>query len=160
MTSSEKLQRWFVEPLRVLKEIPNGDGAFVALSIGCQLCERFYRAKTGTQEVQDGIPFQEEAGRALGVGEDRFKRFWKAFRHGMQHQGSPKTYQQGGIDYKWRISSSYNVVPDEVVIDPTTTVIQIDPWKFAEDMILRFVAEPDVLDDAISHAFGDVYQEN
>ena len=117
MTSSEKLQRWFVESLRVLKEIPNGDGAFVALSIGCQLCERFYRAKTGTQEVQDGIPFQEEAGRALGVGEDRFKRFWKAFRHGMQHQGSPKTYQQGGIDYKWRISSSYNVVPDEVVID-------------------------------------------
>ena len=76
----------------------------------------------------------------------------------MQHQGSPKSYDQGGITYKWRISSSYNAVPEEVAIDPATTVIQIDPWKFAEDMIHRFQNEPVILDDAISRAFGDIYQ--
>ena len=160
MTSTDKLQKWFIEPLRVLRSLPDGDGAFIALSIGCQLCERFYRAKTQTQEIQDGVPFQEEAGRSLGVGEDHFKRFWKVFRHGMQHQGSPKSFQLGGISYKWRISAAYKDVPEEVVVDSNTTVIQIDPWKFADGMVKRFLNEPAVLDSAIMHAFGDIYQKS
>lgn len=155
--SLEKFVRWFVVPLNTIRNIPNGDGAFIALSIGCQLCERFYRAKTKTQEVQVGLPFQEEAGRSLGVGEDGFKRFWKAFRHGMQHQGAPKSFQENGINYKWRISGDLQSIPEEVVIDASTTVIQIDPWKFADRMVQQFLNESDVLDDAISHAFGDIY---
>lgn len=157
--SLEKFVRWFVIPLNTMRSIPNGDGAFIALSIGCQLCERFYRAKTNTQEIQDGLPFQDEAGRSLGVGEEQFKKFWKAFRHGMQHQGSPKSFQKDGVNYKWRISGAYKNIPEEVVVDSTTTVIQIDPWKFADLMVKKFLNEPDVLDEAISHAFGDIYQQ-
>jgi hypothetical protein len=155
--SLTKFVRWFIIPLNTLRGIPNGDGAFVALSIGCQLCERFFRAKTNTQEIQDGGPFQAEAGKSLGVGEERFKRFWTAFRHGLQHQGSPKTFtDKNGISYKWRISSSYTELPEELFIDTSTAAIQIDPWKFADLMVSKFLTEPDVLDDAISHAFGDI----
>lgn len=44
--SETKLERWFVAPLNEVRKLPNGDGGFVALSIGCQLCERYYRAIT------------------------------------------------------------------------------------------------------------------
>lgn len=156
-TSLEKFHRWFIVPLNTLRAIPNGDGAFVALAIGCQLCERFYRAKTGTQEVPDGQPFQKEAGNSLGIGEDAFKRFWTVFRHGMQHQGSPKSYVQNGVNFKWEISGEFDAVPSEEVVDPKTSVIRIDPWKFADHIVQQFRNEPQILDGALTHAFGDIY---
>ena len=163
LDSYTKFQRWFVEPLNVLKTMPNGDGGFVALSIGCQLCERFYRARTHTQEIEDGMLFQEAAGIDLGIGKEKFQQFWKIFRHGMQHQGSPKNASIRGIDYRWRISSNYTSIPVQVIEQSnsqTVVIIQIDPWKFADLIVSKFDKEPNVLDDAISHAFGDIYDTN
>lgn len=74
----------------------------------------------------------------------------------MQHQGSPKTYSQGGIYYKWQISDDFDALPIEESVDATTTVIKIDPWKFADLMVKMFLNDPVVLDDAISHAFGNI----
>lgn len=154
-----KFVRWFVIPLNTLRAIPNGDGAFVALSIGCQLCERFYRAKTKTQEKWRDQTFQDEAGDDLGVGRQQFRRFWNTFRHGQQHQGSPKKHVENssGIHYLWQISAQFSAVPTEAFVDSTTTVIRLDPWKFADLMIVRFLNEPAILEDATSHAFGNIY---
>ena len=79
----EKFSRWFIIPLNTLKMIPNGDGAFIALSIGCFLCERYYRIVTNTQETQDGIPFQNAAAADLNVNQAFFRNFWKVYRAGV-----------------------------------------------------------------------------
>ena len=100
-----KFIRWFVVPLNTLRNLPEGDGAFVALSIGFQLCERFYRAQTGTQDNWRNDTFKDSAADDLGVDRQIFRRFWDVFRNGLQHQGSPKHYQHEGISYKWEISS-------------------------------------------------------
>lgn len=75
----------------------------------------------------------------------------------MQHQGSPKSYTSEGINYKWEISSNYSDIPEEKSINNFTTVIKIDPFKFADLMVKKLKDNPNVLGQAVSHAFGDIY---
>lgn len=152
-----KFDRWFVAPLNTLRTIPNGDGAFVALSIGFQLCERYFRAQTHTQDDHSDMSFKDAAANDLGVDPNLFKRFWSAFRNGLQHQGTPKKFVDNQINYKWEISDAFTALPQQKVVDATTAVIQLDPWKFADSMVDKFLNNPAILDDAMNHAFGDIY---
>jgi len=38
----DRFNGWFVEPIEKLKELPEGDGGFLALSAALFLCERYY----------------------------------------------------------------------------------------------------------------------
>jgi hypothetical protein len=91
MSPKQKFIRWYVRPFNRLRRIPHGDGAYIALSIGFSLCERYYRIKSNTitkHQVSD--PFLRHAARDYNCDVDLFKAFWNLFRHGIQHQGAPK----------------------------------------------------------------------
>jgi hypothetical protein len=90
-TLMERFDGWFVNPIEKLKELPEGDGGFLALSAALFLCERYYRALTETlYGKRDDETFKIEAAKDLGLSLDDFKLFWVVYRHGIQHQGTPK----------------------------------------------------------------------
>lgn len=117
LSDLEKFARWYATPLKVLKGIPDGDGAFVALSIGCFLCERYYRSVAGTQDKWRDRTVLERATQDLDVSKDFFEDFWDIFRHGTQHQGTPKKKKKvdktTGVKshFRWRISHTFAAVP-------------------------------------------------
>ena len=152
----EKFTRWFIIPLNTIKMIPNGDGAFIALSIGCFLCERYYRISTKTQEIIPGTVFQNAAAADLNVNQEFFRNFWFVYRHGVQHQATPKTYiAKDGTIYKWSISADFKAIPTRCVRNGVT-IICLDPWKFADSMVAKFLADPAKLEGAIDYEFGEI----
>jgi hypothetical protein len=152
----EKFTRWFIIPLNTLKMIPDGDGAFIALSIGCLLCERYYRIATNTQEIQSGTQFQNAAAADLNVNQEFFRNFWNVYRHGVQHQATPKTFSASdGPTYKWSISADFKAIPTRCIRDGVT-IICLDPWKFADSMVAKFLADPAKLEGAIAYEFGEI----
>jgi hypothetical protein len=152
----EKFSRWFIIPLNTLKMIPNGDGAFIALSIGCFLCERYYRIITNTQDDHHRKDFQYAAADDLGVNREFFQIFWNVYRHGVQHQATPKTFPApDGTIYKWSISADFKAIPTRCIRNGVT-IICLDPWKFADSMVAKFLATPAKLEGAINYEFGEI----
>ena len=88
----ERFEGWFVSPIEKLKELPEGDGGFLALSAALFLCERYYRAKTNTHEKKKSPLFMKAAAQDMGLSLIDFNRFWQVYRNGMLHQGMPKRY--------------------------------------------------------------------
>jgi len=159
MNNLEKFTRWFVIPVSKLKEIPNGDGAFAAMSIGCGLCERYCRILAESQDDWTDKTFIGKAADEMKVPKDVFTDFWDVFRNGIQHQMSPKWRKGNGQNwkpYKWSISSAFAVVPEIRKNRFGEDVICIDPWKFTEFWISKFLTEPAKLDQAVHHGFGDI----
>jgi hypothetical protein len=164
-THLERFIRWFVVPLSTLKAIPNGDGAFVAMSIGCFLCERYYRSVTGTQDDYRKTDYIKAAAKDLKVDGPFFAAFWDIFRNGVQHQATPKAASRADGNanrvkhYKWRISSDYDAIPTRY-FSRGFSVICLDPWKFAELMISKFLNEPSRLSEVSTHSFGDIWTKD
>ena len=156
--------RWFVVPLQTLKTIPNGDGAFIALSIGIFLCERYYRSVGNTQDNHNDYSFKKLAAKDLKVDKAFFDAFWDIFRNGMQHQATPKAAPHTDYatkittNYKWRISGSYKAIPTKRK-HKKYTVIKIDPWKFADSMVSKFLNNAPELDKVSTHSFGGIWPE-
>lgn len=160
----EKFARWYATPLKVLKGIPDGDGAFVALSIGCFLCERYYRSVAGTQEkFWSSKEFIEAAAKDLDVSKSFFEDFWDMFRHGTQHQGAPKKKKKEDkttgqkTHFRWRISHTFEAVPTRYK-KKNRVVICINPWAFAELMLSKFFSDSARLSDVSNHMFGRVFK--
>lgn len=159
----ERFEGWFVAPVEKLKEIPEGDGAFVAMSVALFLCERFYRTKTNTHEGSRGdLAFRQAAAQDMHVADNYFEIFWKVFRHGIQHQGMPKELSLNNPErhYRWELRSDALAVPSFFQVDETHFMITIDPWKFCGFIFDKFRNEPDMLAKAESHAFGSVFGFN
>ena len=156
-TFTERFDGWFANPIEKLKELPEGDGGFLALSAALLLCERYYRTLTGTHEgSRDDESFKVEAAKDLGIDLNDFKRFWKVYRHAVQHQGMPRRHVENKVTYKYHMHDSFEGIPEIHKIDAHTQEIRLDPWKFAELMISKFHAKPTVLENATMHAFGEV----
>jgi hypothetical protein len=153
----ERFEGWFCQPIEKLKECPEGDGGFLAMAAGLFLCERYYRTVTNTHEgQQDSSTFLDAAARDLGVDPDRFRIFWKVYRHGIQHQGMPKRFKQNGITYLWHIDTAFPATPTFQTVNATVQEILLDPWKFADLIRRKYQENPNVLDKATMHAFGEV----
>lgn len=166
MTARQKFIKWYVRPYNRLKRIEGGDGAFVALSIGFFLCERYYRIKSNTITKQtESKQFLEAAARDFNCDVHLFKAFWNLFRHGIQHQGSPKKKYKAHwlpgkptIRVNWAIGHDLPHRPAYVTTDNTKR-IGIDPWKFTRFILTRFLEHPRMLERSVSHAFGSDLQQ-
>ena len=176
----DRFRMWFSDPLEYFqhkkplepKERQDRfDGAFLAMSLGLFLFERYYRIKAGTHDVQpkaskdSGVdwdaPFKEHASEDLNIDEDFIIAFWAVFRNGVQHQGMPKQVlrgykNKGQVWHRWDISVDYPALPQVHWTSATEMVICISPWKFAEFMIKKFESEPEMLEKGFNHAFGEV----
>lgn len=156
----ERFEGWFCNPIDKLKECPDGDGGILAMSAALFLCERYYRTVTNTHEGdagKDSKLFRKEAARDLNVNAEDFEKFWKVYRHGIQHQGMPKVMKEKGITYIWQVSANFSAIPIFYPVNSTTRAIRIDPWKFAELIKSKYQINQDVLKRATEHAFGEVY---
>jgi hypothetical protein len=150
--------RWFVVPVAKLKELPNGDGAFIAMSIGFFLCERYYKKASKLQDSEDSsldAQFRNRAAKDLGVNPIFFLHFWQVYRNGMQHQATPRTYKVGDITYKWSISGEYHAIP-MYFDEGGFRIICIDPWKFCDSMISKILSDPSCLRKSIVYQFGKI----
>jgi hypothetical protein len=141
------------KPLAPKERHDRFDGAFLAMSLGLFLFERYYRIKSGTHDVEPDpnttdkdwpSEFRKCASSDLNIDLEFLTAFWTVFRNGVQHQGMPKRVQQGykgkKVWHLWDISSDYTNLPQVHWISATEMVICINPWKFAELMIQKFEA--------------------
>lgn len=151
-------ERWFATPLRLLRTLENGDGAFIALSVSFALFERYVKSdlKRKEQEANPGN-FFADASSLTGVDLDLFKKFWGMYRDGIQHYLQPKQFTSNGIEYGWVIESQFPAMPYYVVDTPTERVIAIDPWKWTDFVLELYEKDPAILGIMESHAFGGIY---
>jgi hypothetical protein len=161
LSSREKFERWVETPLEVLRNIPNGDGAFVALCISFSLYERFIHSVIKSPNSQTSPDFFDLGAKDLGCDPKTFKRFWESYRVGMQHFFQPKNYTEKkgqGDRWGWDIASSagYNAFPEIVSPSAGHFIIKIDPWKFSDHVVVRWRENPRLLDAISVSAFGNV----
>lgn len=158
-TPKERFIRWFIEPVERLKEVDGGGGAFVAMSVGFFLCERYFRSKEGL--IDDHSPagnakFKDAAASHFDVNRKFFADFWNIYRNGMQHQGSPKSAVLGNISYKWRIDGDFPSLPSRWD-NAGHTYICINPWGFTELMIRLFLNDEPRIAEISSHELGEIF---
>ncbi|MBK1858253.1 hypothetical protein [Cerasicoccus arenae] len=179
---SKRFQMWFSDPfewLRHKKNLPEErqvsfDGGFVAMSMGCMLCERYFRAKTNTEKPLErgeskkkknkgyNERFKREAAKELGISKSKFDIFWAVYRHGIQHQGMPRKvyrkYAGRTITYRSLMSENNTHTPEQE-IDGDIIWIKISPWKFTKRMIELFERDSAALESGFHHAFADIFQK-
>jgi hypothetical protein len=114
---------WYVEPLRVLEQLHEGQGGFVALATACVLYERYAKAvlsSQGQKADRPGLLVQMEAD--FGVDRATSEAFWDVMRDGLLHQGMPLQKKQGTEiirGEKW---------------------LKVQPWKFMNRVIALWEA--------------------
>jgi hypothetical protein len=152
----ERFHRWFKAPVDALsKELDDGDGAFVVMSIGFFLCERYFRSMTGNPDNWQDQSFKALAAAHFDINLDFFEDFWNVYRNGIQHQGSPKreTIQKKQtapnqplnkpgypIEYRWRIDGSFDSMPQKAVVGGVTYIC-INPFGFTHRIIALWHAD-------------------
>lgn len=155
----ERFEGWFIKPIEKLKEIPEGDGGFLALSAALFLCERYYRALTDTLNgKRDDEQFKIAAAKDLGLSLGDFNCFWIVYRNGVQHQGTPQKYidKKNQIKYFFRISDEFNGIPEIYKINAYKREIRLNVWKFADLIINKFKSNEAVFRKAVSRTFPEV----
>jgi hypothetical protein len=159
----ERFTRWFIEPIEALKNVKGGGGAFVAMSVGFFLCERYFRSFTGVGDDQSGAAsqtFKAAAAARFDVNATWFSHFWTIYRHGMQHQGSPKNDTiggAGGISYRWLVDGGFPDMPARWV-NGGHTYICINPWGFTQRMIDLFLNDEARIGELGTHQLGEVFE--
>jgi hypothetical protein len=155
----ERFEGWFVKPIEKLKELPEGDGGFLALSAALFLCERYYRALTDTlYGKRDDETFKIEAAKDLGLSLEDFNCFWIVYRNGVQHQGTPKKYidKKKQLKYFFHIDEEFSGIPEIHKTNAYKREIRLNVWKFANLIINKFKTNPAVFQKAISSMFPEV----
>jgi hypothetical protein len=139
-------ERWFATPLRLLRTLENGDGAFVALSMSFALFERYVKSDL-KRKGQEANPanFFADAAALTGVDIDLFKKFWGMYRDGIQHYLQPKQFTSNGIEYGWVIDSQFPAMPYYLMNSDTERVIALDPWKWADFVLGLYENDPAIL---------------
>lgn len=155
----ERFEGWYIKPIEKLKELPEGDGGFLALSAALFLCERYYRALTDTLHgKKDDEAFKIAAAQDLGMGLEDFNCFWIVYRNGIQHQGTPKKYidRKNQVKYFFHISDEFGGIPEIHKVNAYKREIRLNVWKFAEVIVEKFKTNSSVFRKAVSHTFPEV----
>jgi len=155
----ERFDGWFVKPIEKLKELPEGDGGFLALSAALFLCERYYRAVTDTLSgKRDDETFKIAAAKDLGLSLEDFNSFWIVYRNGVQHQGMPRKYidKKKELKYFFHIDEEFSGIPQIHKINAYKREIRLNVWKFAGLIVSKYKSNPEVFQKAISNTFPEV----
>jgi hypothetical protein len=130
---------WYVEPLRVLEQLHEGQGGFVALATACVLYERYAKAvlsSQGQKADRPGLLVQMEAD--FGVDRATSEAFWDVMRDGLLHQGMPLQKKQGTELPKWAFHHSYPLMALEIIRGEKW--LKVQPWKFMNRVIALWEA--------------------
>lgn len=133
---TELFVRWYVNPIKKLKELPNGDGGFAAFMIALPLYERYIIAKLKLDgKSTDKETISEEMSTDLQISAGEQSVFWDLFRNGFAHQAMPKAGKTS-----WLTSSEFTEFP-EFKTTNEQNYICIDPWKFADRVLNLFMLD-------------------
>ncbi len=134
-TPEALFDRWYVQPLRKLQEIPNGDGGFIALAVSCFLYERYAKSAikaSGGSATDDAV--RERFANDFGVDRETSKLFWQLIRDGLLHGAMPKQKEYGKpIRTKWAFREDFP--PVELAEWNGEKVLKVQPWKIMEKVI-------------------------
>jgi hypothetical protein len=132
MTSQDKFDHWFTEPLSQLPDLKRGNAAFVAFQVSFALWERFIKSLLKFERIKaNSENFFNRSAEHLNIDLDLFKKFWGLYRDGIQHYLQPKPFTSGGIRYGWGIDASYGALPEFHELSADHKIIRISPWKWA-----------------------------
>lgn len=172
--------RWFVVPISSLKILPHGDGGFAAIFISVPLYERALHAalkldglSTKEQRIyeelkaendklscpqklgDDKIKLNSKVCGDLLITEETRRIFWSVFRTGMMHQGMPRTGKKG--EYGWAFNASFSAFPEIRGQDQDRSIC-IDPWKFTDHVIRKFVNRSELITASDSFPFAQIFE--
>jgi len=126
--------QWYVEPLRMLEQLPGGQGGFIALATSCFLYERYVVAVLRSQRKKPDTSAKISQ-LAYDFGVDCFTAmtFWEVMRDGILHQGMPMRYKQSKILPKWAFHDLYPVMSVEKIDGELW--LKVQPWKFMNKVL-------------------------
>jgi hypothetical protein len=155
--------RWVTVPMAALRAIPDGDGAFAALSMSFGLYERFLASKIHQREgkANDDARWEEASldfDRKVSASD--FKSFWEMYRVGMQHYFHPKHFTKGIDKTRWGWDMSegddYKSYPIIIKKEENLFIITINPWAFSTHVIERWREFPELLNELSAMKLGVV----
>jgi hypothetical protein len=146
-----KFNLWFKRPYELVRNSGNGHGAFVALSIGLFLTERYFRDETGTIDNHRSGAFKVPAAAFFQTEQAFFDAFWDVYRNGMQHQGSPKATTPHG----WDINGDYRSPNPMKATHRGREIICLNPWMFTDKIISLWENNLGVIARTSSHQLGN-----
>ena len=152
MEPSQLFDRWFVQPIVKLKELPNGDGAFAALMIAIPLYERYIIAKlklAGSETTLDYV--KQETADDLNLDGQKGAIFWDTFRTGFMHQAMAKDGRT-----KWMVSQEFGDLPEFKEIEGVNYIL-LDPWKFADRVLDKYTDDPDLITASESFPLASIF---
>ena len=145
---------WFVKPIEILNNLPEGDGSFAIIMIALPLYERFIVAKlklegkpTGEENVREEIALD------LKLSSHERSIFWEIFRNGFMHQGMGKDGKT-----KWMINHSFGHLPEFKTLNGINYVC-LNPYKFAIWTIDKFKNDQQLITASESFPLADVFSE-
>lgn len=130
-TSEEFFENCFSEPLALLREMPEGKGAVVALATSLFLYERYWSILP-RDERESTRPRQ--LAKDFHSTEDDAKVFWDMFRNGLLHLGVPMQRKRGQPlnPYSMQPDAEHPFLVDRS--DPDEKLI-VNPWLFCDRVL-------------------------
>ncbi len=164
-TATENLEKWFLEPLELIRKASSGDSFLIELLVACVLYERYAHAKHGLspnnkqffKQLAKDFTLQDdfEDDGAWEVKEDAAIKFWEMVRVGLAHQGMPlqKSRDRKNIP-GWFMHDSY---PDRTPIRFEKTesewILKVQPDVFVDRTIELWRQNPDLVETSKSFPF-------
>ena len=148
--------RWYVQPLKKLQEIPNGDGGFIALATSCFLYERYAVAviKESGAKADEGAIIRQFAA-DFGVDEKVAQVFWDVIRNGLLHGAMPKQQEYGQHTLpRWAFRSDFPAV--ELAEWNGERVLKVQPWRIMEKVISLWQQNLHLLDQSKSFPWANI----
>jgi len=130
----DRFRIWYVEPLRALEQLPDGQGGFVALATSCFLYERYRSAVLSAQGKKANISAMiNQLSRDFNVDYSVAEAFWDLIRNGLLHEGMPLQRTHGVPLPRWAFHHLYPVIALEKCNGENW--LKVQPWKFMNRVI-------------------------
>ncbi len=153
MNSIEYFNRWFVNPINKLKDLPEGDGGFAAFMVAIPLYERYIIGKLKLAgKCSDKESVKKEISKDLKMNDKQRCIFWEMLRNGFMHQSMPKKGKT-----KYMFSSSFSAIPEFKKLNNNEDFICLDPWKFSERVLNKFLKEPELITASESYPLASIF---
>jgi hypothetical protein len=143
--------RWYVEPIKRLEKIPNGDGGWVVFIVGLALYERLIIARLKSKNIKsDEETIYKAMCKDLDISEKERSIFWGMCRNGLLHQAMPKI---GPTRLFFKDDFSDKPVFSKI---NEINMICINPMKFTNRIINEFLSEPNLIDMSESNPLARI----
>lgn len=141
--------------------MPNGDGAFIALSVSCALYERYAVAR-----LEQSIKKADKKNRLdqfmtdFAADERTAEVFWSVIRDGLAHQAMPLHHARRGKHPPWWFHESYpDTTPIRLENVRGTEVLKVQPWQFMDRVLSLWQDNTDLLTSSSSFPWGNIFDQ-